>query len=83
MTHQDKIGAIDAVVEGGTDDAGVDDNLVLELVDPALVDDGDELNNVGAVEGPKDHVEEHLACLYDGEDRGQSRKTYLWGQIQV
>ena len=70
-------------MEGGTDDTGVDNNLVLELVDPALVDDGDELDDIGAVEGSKDHVEEHLACLYDGEDRGQSGKTYLWGKIQV
>ena len=37
-------------MEGGTDDTGVDNNLVLELVDPALVDDGDELDDIGAVE---------------------------------
>ena len=74
QTHHDEIRTIEAVVEDGADDAVGDDNLVLELVDPALVDDGDELDDVGAVEGAKCHEEEHLGRLDDDEDRGQSGK---------
>ena len=50
-------------MEGGTNNAGVDYNLVLKLIYPALVDNGDELDDAGAVNGAKDHVEEHFGRL--------------------
>ena len=79
QTHHDEIRAIDAVVEGSADDACSYDNLVFKLVDPALVDDGDELDDVGAVERAKDHVQEHLARLNDDEDRGKNKRKKTFG----
>ena len=66
-------------MEGSAEDAGTDDNLVFKLVDPALVDDGDELDDVGAVERAEDHVQEHLACLNDDENQGKKRRRKTFG----
>ena len=68
VSYHEKVGAVDAVVKDGADDGGPDDQDVLELVDPALVDDGDDLDDVGTVDGPEDHELEALGGLDDAED---------------
>ena len=70
VSYHDEVRSVDAVMEDGADDAGPDDETVLELVDPALVDDGDDPDDVSAVYGAEDHVLEALGGLDDGEDYG-------------
>ena len=67
-TYQNEIWDTSAVVKNGTDDAGSDDGFVLELVDPALVDDRDDLDDVGTVQRTKNHEEKELGDLNDEED---------------
>ena len=51
VSHRDKIGDVDAVVQDRADEGRQDDLPVLKAVDPAVVKDGDKLDNDRCVIG--------------------------------